>query len=257
MAIQQKTVQPRAAFIHLQKGEMGDPVAEVEICFFVFKRMVFGQMPMTEYKIINFRVFLQGFLCKDQEKLVVAMVDGVFMSRFAPAFPREVVSKGDAKVRMQTMKCPLRQRIAENPLQQLVFSVARSQTIAMPDVIGFAKQFAHNRLVMNLRAELFGEVTLHPHVMVADEVVDFDPHIGQFAEFAQQTAVSFGNGLVIFKPEVKDIAHQIQFGSGWFDGLEPAHKMFFAEEARRRVGCAKVQIRCEVYFFTRIQAPRR
>jgi hypothetical protein len=33
--------------------------------------------------------------------------------------------------------------------------------------------------------------------------------------------------------------------------------MPFAHQTRRRIGRSQMQIRCEVYFFTRIQAPRR
>ena len=110
---------------------------------------------------------------------------------------------------------------------------------------------------MDIRPELFGEVALHPHVVVADKVVDFDPHIGQFAEFAEDAAVALRDGLPVFKPEVKNIAQQVEFGNVGLDLVKPPHKMAFAHQTRRRIGRSKMQIRCEVYFFTRIQAPRR
>ncbi len=257
VAIEQKTIQPRTLIIDLQVSEVRDPIAKVEICFFVFKRMVFGQMPVSEDKVINFRVFLQGILCKDEQKLVVAMVDGVFVPRLPPAFPREVVCKPNAKVGMQPVKCPLRQRVAENFFQQFVFPVSRTQSVAVADVIGFSIELAHDRMVVNLRPELFGEIPLHPHVVIADKIMDFDTHIGQFAEFAEDAAIAFGNGLPVLKPEVKDIAHQIEFGDIRLDLFEPPHKMAFAHQARDRIRRAEMQIGCEIYFGPRIQAPRR
>ena len=110
---------------------------------------------------------------------------------------------------------------------------------------------------MDFCAELFGEVVVHPHVVVADKVVDFDAQIGQFAEFAQQAAIAFGNGLPIFKPEVKNIAQQVEFGDIGFDLVQPMDKMPFADQTCSRIGRSQVQIGCEVYIFTRIQAPRR
>lgn len=152
------------------------------------------------------------------------------------------------------MKSPLAQRIPENALQDLVAPVTRPESVPMPDVIGLAMDFTHHGMVMDARSELLGEVVAHPHVMVAYEIVDHHPGIREFSKFPKDAGIPLRNRLSVFKPEIEDIAHQVQFRSAVLNTAQPFHKMPFPHQASRGIGSTQVQVGGEIDFFVGIHA---
>ena len=64
--------------------------------------------------------------------------------------------------------------------------------------------------------------------MVAGEKVHWYPVVNIFGKFTEQTRISFGNGGLVLKPEVEEVAHEEQRFAIVFDGAEEGHKHTFS-----------------------------
>ena len=66
---------------------------------------------------------------------------------------------------------------------------------------------------MHNHATFLLEIISLPKVVIATEKVHFHTHVGQFADFSEQTRVALGHHIAILKPEIEDVAHEI-YGLG-------------------------------------------
>src|SRR5688572_9927921 len=56
--------------------------------------------------------------------------------------------------------------------------------------------------------QLFFEITIHPHIMVADENGNANAAVRQLCQLAQQAGIALGDHLFVLEPEIESIAYQ-------------------------------------------------
>ena len=64
-------------------------------------------------------------------------------------------------------------------------------------------------VAQNGNAHLLGEVAEHPHVVVAGEEGNGQARVGQLGQLALQAAEAPRNGVAVLKPEVENVAQQV------------------------------------------------
>ena len=63
--------------------------------------------------------------------------------------------------------------------------------------------------------------------MVAGEEMNLYTHVGYFGQFAQESGVSFGHHILVFVPEIKHVAQQIDSISLVLDAVQKSHQASF------------------------------
>src|SRR6478609_8168821 len=124
--------------------------------------------------------------------------------------------------------------------------VSRSISVTMYDIKLFVFDLKLNGLARNGGTEFFLVVIKHPEVMVSWKKIEFNPRISKFSKFPLKANESFGNGVFVLEPKIKDITNQENSMSIGFDGVKPLYQKFFTLRACGMVRNAKVKIRCEV-----------
>lgn len=112
-------------------------------------------------------------------------------------------------VRVQTPKKPLVKGVTEYFFEALEAFVARTLAIAMTQKKAFAVDFGYISVAMHLQTELLAEVAKGPHIVVAHKKVHGNAGIGELGQFAEQAHMVFGHHMLVLKPKIKNIAHQI------------------------------------------------
>lgn len=110
---------------------------------------------------------------------------------------------------MQTPKKPLVKGVPEYLFEALEAFVARTFAIAMTQKEALAVDFGYISVAMHLQTKLLAEVTEGPHIVVAHKKVHGNACIGELSQFAEQAHMVFGHHMLVLKPKIKNIAHQI------------------------------------------------
>src|SRR5690606_2067663 len=146
--------------------------------------------------------------------------------RFFPAggdaaMRRPPLGNADTEVGVQPGEQPLAQPASEEFFKYFIFPVAGAKSVAVVQVKGFATPLDDEFVVDDGSPQLAFQVTEHPHVVVAFKKGDFYARIGEVGQLAQKPDVAFGNHRGVFKPKIKYVAHQVQFGGIILDFVEP------------------------------------
>src|SRR5665213_507732 len=114
---------------------------------------------------------------------------------------------------MQASKHPLTKFIGKYFFYKFIHGIARSKSIAMPNKKSFTRICSFNRLGMYGYTNFFWQIIKHPHIMIACKKMNRRTTIGYLCYLAKQAYKAFWSSVFIFKPIIKQIAHQINFGS--------------------------------------------
>ena len=86
------------------------------------------------------------------------------------------------------------------------------------------------------------EVVLHPHVMVASEVIEDDAFFVELMQFGKEQEVTTGHHVLVFKPEVENVTQEKQVSASVFDLVDPVDDFPFASVAFRTVRRSEMKI---------------
>ena len=106
------------------------------------------------------------------------------------------------------MEKPLAYFIGEDALEQLIAFISGSEPVAVSDVEALAVPFTVDGFTVDKGAGFFGQVILHPQVVVAHVYVHWNALVNQSANGRNQAGEAFGYSAFVFKPEVKQVTHQ-------------------------------------------------
>ena len=130
--------------------------------------------------------------------------------------------------------------IAPMPLVGVAEAIAVSQVEKLTlDVDG-------HRLIVHDDATLLGEVSFAPYVVVADEEVHFDTHVGELRHLTQKAGISLRHHMVVFEPKVEDVAQHIHGRGLVLDAIEELHQATLACAHRSECATAQVCVRYEI-----------
>ena len=129
--------------------------------------------------------------------------------------------------------------VAEYPTEAVVGAVEVAEAVAVADKETFVVVFQHGGVVVHGDGHFFFQVVEHPHVVVADEVVQLDSGIGQPGHLPEQAGKAFWHHVAVGEPEVEHVAKEDDHGGILFDALQELAELFFALKgvgARAQVG---------------------
>src|SRR5688500_19400955 len=92
-------------------------------------------------------------------------------------------------------------------------------------------------------AEFVRKIIEHPHVMVSCKKEYRNTRVAEFGKLAEQSHITFRDGVFILKPEIEDIAQQINRMGVGFDGITPSYYLLFPLQARGMIGHAQMEVR--------------
>jgi hypothetical protein len=89
--------------------------------------------------------------------------------------------------------------------------------------------------------------------VVAGEKGDGQPGVGQFGQLALQAHEALRNSVPVLKPEVEDVAEQVDSRRVLRHLVQPAHNTPLPRQRRRRVGRAQMKVGGEIHLAARWQ----
>ncbi len=78
--------------------------------------------------------------------------------------------------------------------------------------------------------------------MVAREQINRNALVGPLCQPALKAGKALGNGMLVFKPKVKNVADEVERRSAGLHRIHPGYKGAFTLCAGHSIGCAQVQI---------------
>lgn len=102
---------------------------------------------------------------------------------------------------------------------------------------------------MNGDVEFFRKVIKHPHVVIAGEEGYRNPGISELSQFALQPYKTFRDGVMVFKPEIENVAHQVYTVRFVFYRIQPTHNPALAHKAFFSIRNAQMEVGREEDFF--------
>ncbi len=141
-----------------------------------------------------------------------------------PTVLRPFEAELHAPPRMNEVEQTLACAVVEHPAQELEVGMGVAQAVAVGKIEDLAVQLGCQRLAVHDEAALFLEVAVGPYIMVAGEEMHLDAHVGKLRQLTEETRVALGHDVLVFVPEVKHIAEQIDCLSLLLDAVEEAHE---------------------------------
>src|SRR6185312_941473 len=86
--------------------------------------------------------------------------------------------------------------------------------------------------------------------MIPCEQINRDAGIGELCNFSKQPGIPFWYSSFIFKPKIKQVAHQVQFSGIVFYLIHPLDDTLFTLHAFLFIRSAQMKIGSEVYIFS-------
>lgn len=172
-------------------------------------------------------------------KYLWILLDVTFAAAMAPG-----VGDAESESGWNMSKQPLVQFVAEHPPDEVISFVEMTKTVAMANEEFFIVKSDGLGVGMHCDSHLARQVVKDPHIVVADEKVQFNTFVGQLCHAAKNAHEPFGYHIFIGKPKVKYVAQEHHHG-----GIAPHLVQQLAQLtlAVDSVGfCAKVGVGNEV-----------
>lgn len=152
---------------------MLQPVAGVEEKVAWRKLVARGDVPVRENKALDIRC-LQQLTGKLHLKFVLALkLQHAFIVGVSTLF-RTKARNGERLPRMQHAVQPLVELVVENPLDEQVLALFAPQSITVTYKTAVPVDVEQSRFTVDYRPERLREIVLHPHVVVARKIMDFN-----------------------------------------------------------------------------------
>ena len=210
-------------------GELGDPVAEDEHAAFPREHDVEFYMPMSIDVVVDVGVGLHVFFRVTDEVLALFTQIGGLTSigMFDARMFGPVESQLHAPPRMHEVEHPLAGFVVEHLAQELELRIGIAESVAVGKIEHAVVDLDGAGLAVQDDAAFLLQIAVGPQVVVAREIVHFDPVVGKFGELSEETRESLGNDISVFVPEIEHVAEQID-GCGFvLDAIEEAHEASF------------------------------
>ena len=133
----------------------------------------------------------------------------------------------------------------KNRFDKLVAMIFGTQTVAVTYQAPLAVDNKGLLLFKYDGTKLRAEIILHPHVVVASEVVNDDAFFVHFVQFGEEQVVAAGHHILVLEPIVEDITQEKQVGATLFDLVEPVNDFPLAVVAFLTVWRPQMEIRGE------------
>lgn len=137
-------------------------------------------------------------------KLKHTLVVGVATALGTESRDREGLS------RMQHTVQQLIDRAVEHSLNKQILSLLATQAIAMPHKTTLSVDLHQPCLAIDVRPERAGEIVLHPHIVIARKVVDFNSLLVQLLQECEQGDIASRHHIAILKPVIENVAQEKQ-----------------------------------------------
>ena len=126
--------------------------------------------------------------------------------------------------------------------------ISRTQTVAMTYQEFLASYYERLRISINWDTKLCGKVVEHPHIMIAREKPNGNSRVSQTCELTLQSNKSFWYRMLVFKPEIENIAQQKNRMGVMLNAIKPSDNALFPFKTGLEIRNAKVKVRGKIDF---------
>src|SRR5260221_9947001 len=120
---------------------------------------------------------------------------------------------------MKACKKPLAGGTVKKPLQNFVGPVTRPQAITMANQQHLIINFQCHRFPVDGNIQFPGKIIEHPHIVIAGKKSDRYATVPEFSELPLQPDKSFRDSFPVFKPEIKNVSHEVDRVSICFNSV--------------------------------------
>ena len=103
--------------------------------------------------------------------------------------------------------------------KQFELLVRVAQSVTMSKIELFSVYFGSQRFTVHNDTTFFGEIIPTPYIMVANKEMHFHSHIRQLGNLPEKTSITLGHHRAELKPEVEQVAQQINSFSLMLDAI--------------------------------------
>ena len=86
-----------------------------------------------------------------------------------------------------------------------------------------------------------------PDIVISGKKMNFNTAVSQLSQLTQEPNEPFGYHRFILKPEIENIAHQVNFRGIMANKVEPLYKELFTFQARSMIGNSQMKVGGKVY----------
>ena len=209
--------------------ELADPVAENHHSGALGELEVELDVTVAVEEKVDVGVAADVVLGVEHEVLaVLAHVCGLFRAGVLQAtVARPCQTELHGPTRMDGREETLADAVVEDGTYEAEFTVGIAQSVAVGEEERASVDFGGQRLPVDDDTTLLLEIAVCPDVVVAGKEMDFDTHVCQFGQFAEETGVATGHDITVFVPEVKHVAKEIDGGGLVLDAVEETDQTAF------------------------------
>ena len=204
---------------------VGKPVTRVDVCGSASLGRSDGAddggVSVTEDAVVECLLVELLAAMDDNAFFFVALVfkdSGVFLDMALPAAAAPMVGDAEGHPLGQDGEHLLVQSAAEYLADKVVLAVLVAEPVTVADKEFLSIKLEYRGVVVHGDVHLLLTIAEHPHVMVADKVMQLDTCIGQFCHLANQPHMSFRDDISVGEPEVEHITQEDD-SSGVFSGF--------------------------------------
>jgi hypothetical protein len=96
--------------------------------------------------------------------------------------------------------------VAEHPFQHPITAISGRQAVAVHQQQSPARICQFEPVAVHRQSQLALEEVPHPEIVIAADVIDMDTRLCQLLQHEQRLCMPLGNRVLVFEPEVKQIA---------------------------------------------------
>ena len=131
---------------------------------------------------------------------------------------------------------------AKNALDEQITALVSPDAITVPDNATFAVEVEDLLLEKDLATKRLGEIILHPHVVIAREIVYLNAIRVKFRQLVKKSEIAFGHHILILKPKVEHVAQKEEVLHIIFLLLQQIDKHILPDPAFRLGGASEVGV---------------
>ena len=116
-------------------------------------------------------------------------------------------------------KHPLQRAVVKHGTQQFEFRIRITQSVAVRQKELLPENLRGQRLSVHNYPTLLCEIIATPNVMITNKEMHFHSHIRQLGNLPEKTSITLGHHRAELKPEVEQVAQQINSFSLMLDAI--------------------------------------
>ena len=152
------------------------------------------------------------------------------------------------EARVQHGEETLAHLVVEDGTQEAELAVGVAQAVTMRKHEHLVIYLHRDGRTMQHHATLLLEISVHPYIMVAGEIMHLDAHVRQLAYLPEEARISLWHYIFPFIPEVKHVAEKIDGFCLMLDRIKEADKAAFVHPRMGDSPRTEMGITEEIYF---------